>query len=105
MLETGIDKLGQFPILQFFGGLVIVCGVVYAIFRGERDKTRTPTPAEFPEQRLYFDGPIAKGLSLLEGAYRELKEIRNDNERWAAEAKERDREQIELLRQIGPRRR
>lgn len=111
MLDASLDKLGQFPILQFFGGMLILCAALYAIFRGERDKSKSGAP-DVPEQRWYFDGPIAKALSLAEGIYRELKEIRNDNERASTEAKDRDREQIDLLReandllrQIGSRKR
>lgn len=104
MLEANLDKLGQWPVLQFCAALLIVAGVAYAIFRGERDKAKS-APPDLPEQRWFFDGPIAKALSLQEGIYRELKEIRNDNERWAIEAKERDKEKIELLRQMVQRRR
>lgn len=100
MFEASLDKLGQFPILQFFGGLLILMGVAFAIMRGERDKNRgTPNP-EPQEARWFFDGPLLKALEALQNIYRELKELRSDNEKIERLRTDHHREFLDVMRDL-----
>ena len=73
MLEIGLDKLGQWPILQFAAAILMFWAIGYVIVRGLRDKNVEPThPREVHEQRWYFDGPVIQALNKLEGVYRLL---------------------------------
>jgi hypothetical protein len=101
MFEQSLDKLGQWPILQFFGGIMILAGVAYMIFRGERDKAQPPH--ERSEVRLFFDGPLLKALELLEGIYRVLREIRAENKEAARDAEAQHKEMMSELRRVTDR--
>lgn len=62
-----LNRLGQYPILQFFGALLVFAVGAYALIRGVFDKRKTdnaPPPAH-PEQRLFFDGPLVEALRYL----------------------------------------
>lgn len=109
---TGIDKLGQWPILQFAAAVLIVLGVAYMMLRGLRDKESPPTPAGSQHEQLwYFDGPLHQALRELSGVYREIKEMRtaiNDfikerraqHERQMVERREQHDEHMEAVRDL-----
>jgi hypothetical protein len=75
-MVDGLDKLGQFPLLQLFGGLLILLGVAYAILKGQRDSGKS-APPEPPELRWYFDGPLVQAINEMKGIYRVGNEIRD----------------------------
>lgn len=78
-----IKELGQFPILQFFGGLLVLAVGAYAIVRGFNDK-RKADQTNPPEQRWFFDGPLNVALQYLreisKGTDQVARELRTLNE-------------------------
>lgn len=98
-MVDGLDKLNQFPILQFFGGLIVLAGVAYAIFKGQRDSGKA-APPEPPELRWYFDGPLVQALHELKGIYRVLNEIRDLIKEDRVDRRDQHREHMEVFRDM-----
>lgn len=97
--QTIVDALGAFPIIQIAVAGAIAVGAVLAWYRGERRKD--PTAGGLPPgASWFFDGPIVKALESLQGCYRTLQEIRQDNQRHADEQRRREEEQSELIREL-----
>jgi hypothetical protein len=100
MSEIGLDKLGQWPILQFAAALATFAAIVYAVIRGLRDKSvEPPHPRDLPEQRWYFDGPVAKALETLRDMRSTLFDIRDDVREFAKERREQHAENIKERRE------
>lgn len=99
MLANGLDKLGQFPLIQLAIGFLIVIGGLMALRQGSRDKKKIPPP-EVPEQRWYFDGPVAKALEALSGIFGILKEIRRENDDYAKERRDQHKEHMQAFRDL-----
>jgi hypothetical protein len=61
-----LTALGQFPILQFFGGLLILAGGGFAIAKGLQTKSQTPVPplTDHPVQ-FHLQGPVQVALNTL----------------------------------------
>lgn len=58
-VDIPIDRLGNFPIVQFAAALVIVGFGAIMMWRAFISKAPAPSAA-VPEQRWYFEGPIAE---------------------------------------------
>lgn len=46
-MQQELSSLGQFPILQFFGGLFVLIGVAFAVWRATQD-SKKPAPQVAP---------------------------------------------------------
>lgn len=97
-----VDGLVGLPLVQ---AAVIIASAVAGILlwlRGEKNKTNATAESGGlpPGSTWFFDGPIIKALETLQGCYRVLTEIRTDNQRHADDARRRDEENIELMREL-----
>lgn len=96
MLGEITNKLGEYPILQF--GLVVLMAIGSYILWWRKVLPK--------EDAMAIDTPSQRMVNLLEGIYRTLMEIRNENKEFARQQNDRDDEITEQLRRInGPRRR
>jgi len=96
---TQIPNLGPFVLLQAAIAVVIVGGAVVAWLRGE--KKQKPGPLE-PSGgvSLFFDGPLNEALNTLQGIYRKLDEIRDEQGEAIKEFRQRHERETEILRDI-----
>ena len=90
-----VESLGAFPIIQLAVAAVVGIGGAIAVWKALTVKPRR-TAGEGVE--WFLDGPIAKALDRLEGIYRELRQMREDENRHAHEANEKLDELIDLTR-------
>lgn len=87
MPDLGLDKLGPFPLLQLAAALAVLAGVVFAVYRGTRDR-RLSADQEYPPPsgfRWYFDGPLNAALESLHEQYKVLCSIDNEVEKFGEE--------------------
>lgn len=82
-----IDKLGQFPILQFFGGLMIFLGGACAIFKGFVDKKKA-------DAAPVVVVPDAAAQLVLFQLRRDLEEVMRAHREAVTESMRRDRHEI-----------
>lgn len=90
-----VDSLGAFPIIQIAVAGVIAIGGAIMVWRGTASRTR-PTAGSGVE--WYLDGPVGRIIDLLNGIYRETKELRVDAQRHATENNEKLDELMEITR-------
>lgn len=102
MNDLPIDKLGPYPILQFFVGVVIAGAVAFAVYRGTRDRGSSAAPLGLPgEQRYFFDGPIGEALKLMRDSRNLLNEIRSHVEPLGELARNTNRELGEIKDELA----
>lgn len=88
-MQPEASQFGPFVIIQLAVAAVIGVGAMVALWRGSKSRA---TGSDGGGVQLFFDGPLNKALGSLEGIYRMLIEIRNDNEKHAgAASRENDR--------------
>ena len=90
--------------LQYALGVGTAIGAALAAFIGVRAKTRRrddPPATAGAGVQWFLDGPIGKALDLLDGIYREIKQQREDHQRYANENNRKHDEQTALLRDLG----
>jgi hypothetical protein len=64
--EIGLDGLGPYPILQFFGGLVVLAtGLLTYFIAGRRRIEALAVPAPPVPIEMHFDGPLIEANALL----------------------------------------
>lgn len=100
MNEFPLDKLGPYPILQFFVAVLIACGVAFAVYRGSRDRGGSP-PSLPGEQRYFFDGPIGEALKLMRDTRNILNEIREHVAPLGEQARNTNRELGEIKDELA----
>lgn len=88
MQDLPVDRLGPYPLLQFAAAILVIGGLAIAIWRGTKDRQKLA-----PEQRWFFDGPLAATMTLL----RENREILRSIERHVEPLGELGRNQEKLL--------
>lgn len=97
---TGLDKFGQFPLLQLAGVVLIVALIAVAVIKGWRAMSQQDKQSDYPKQRWYFDGPLIKALEALEGIYRETKEFRREADEATKERRDQHREHMTAVREL-----
>lgn len=97
-----IESLGPFPIIQIAVGAAIAIGIAVTVWRAVAGRPKLQETAG-PGVQWFLDGPIGKIIDLLQGIYRELRQTREDNQRYANERNGRFDEAIELLREVKDR--
>jgi hypothetical protein len=71
-----ISSLGNYPLLQFMAGLLMIFVVSLAWVRGQAQPPPPATqPGPQPEQRIYLDGPLLKIIEALQEVAAPLKRI------------------------------
>lgn len=68
MPDLQLDKLAQYPVLQFIAAVLGLAAFALAIYKGLRDRPATPAPQapQVPqEQRWFFDGPLSVAIAIL----------------------------------------
>lgn len=75
-MDIPLDKLGAFPILQLAAAIMIVAfgGVMMWRALVAKSSAQSPTPAA-PEQRWYFEGPIAEAFKQMARTNQHLERI------------------------------
>jgi len=95
-------NLGPFLIVQLAVAGAIAVGTVFGIWKGLSGKSKTEATAG-PGVQWFLDGPIGRALDILAGIYREIKQMREDNQRFANERNLKMDETNGLLRDIKER--
>lgn len=78
MAVAGLDvsAVGAYPLLQLFGGLLVLTIGVLAYVRGARDKQALPPPAAMHESlEIRLGGPLMQILRCLDESARALQRI------------------------------
>ncbi len=102
MADPAIPDLGQFPLVQLGLFIVTVGGGLVVWWRGQRKKLAGDDNKwiEGGGIRLFFDGPLKTALDKFEGMYRELVEMRRENERTVAGSREQHKDELEILNRV-----
>jgi hypothetical protein len=97
MSDPTSEALGPFVIIQAAVAVAIGLGIAASWFRGEKSKGRSTSDGV----QVYMDGPLVKAIEILQGMYRVLGEMREENKDTVAEFRQRHEAELNLLREIA----
>ena len=98
-----VPNVGPLVIVQLALFIAIVGTAIVTWMRGDKKKGNNQ-PESSGGVSLFFDGPLNAALNTLQGIYRVLDEIKDDNRRFHDKMDERHERETEILRDIRDRR-
>lgn len=96
--QAALHSLDQFPVVQAAVAITILGTAMIVWFRGERGSKDHLEPSGGIS--LFFDGPLKATLDTLQGIYRRLGEMKNDNADAARELRRDLEKEHTMLRDI-----